>query len=291
MTVDPADASLAWRIPRMEERLALRMAWVRWFLTLVVFSLAIVFVWPSETRLAAFAGGAPFLALLWWWLVYRRRQQMPREPNVWLDQNELRWQDDRGQIQRLARTSVMGFDLGSHEEGPIRLRLANGFLSQPLGVYAPISLAAAREFLERDWQLPVEPIAEQEESHGRELARLALYSEMHDEDRVWHLEGDAEALAGLATPLETAAQAALPPPGAMPLAQHVVTTRRDPGLVLLLVEQATMLGQETISAPPERMRDLAERLRRELSIRDAAADWSFDWPTDDGVWTIALHVK
>src|SRR5690242_2243941 len=91
MTVDPADASLAWRIPRMEERLALRMAWVRWFLTLVVFSLAIVFVWPSETRLAAFTGGAPFLALLWWLLVYRRRQQMPREPNVWLDQNELRW--------------------------------------------------------------------------------------------------------------------------------------------------------------------------------------------------------
>jgi hypothetical protein len=300
MTVEPGaepetsletGPGLAWRIPSSEEWLALRMARVRWFLTLVVFSLIIVFAWPGETRFLAFAISVPLLAALWWWLVRRTQASLPSEPNVWLDSSALRWKDNRGQLQRLPREQIAAFMVGEHgEQGPVWLKFETGFRSQPIVVHRPATATLVREYLRDRWHIAEQPHDEDAETNGVCLAKLPVYSEMHDEDRVWHLEGEAPALRELADVLTRAAEASLPPTGAAPLAQHALLERRDASLLHLLVDQATILGADSLSAPPERLRELANRFRSELSARGSEPEWSFDWPTGDGVWTIVLHL-
>lgn len=300
MTVEPGaeaetsretDAGLAWRIPSSDEWLALRIARVRWFLTLVVFSLIIVFAWPGETRFLAFGISVPLLAALWWWLVRRTQQRLPSEPNVWLDAKELRWQDNRGRLQRLPREQIHAFMVGEHgEQGPVWLKFLTGFRSQPIVAHLPATATLVRKYLRDTWRISEQPHDEDAEANGVCLATLPVYSEMHDEDRVWHLEGEEPALREFADVLTHAAEASLPPIGAAPLAQHALLERRDASLLHLLVDQATILGADSLTAPPERLRELANRFRNELSARGTAAEWSFDWPTGDGVWTIVLHI-
>jgi hypothetical protein len=281
--------TLAWRIPTTEETLAGFTGRFRWFLTLVVASLVIAFVWPAETRLGAFVAAVPLLAGLWWWLVLRPRRQANQEPNVWLDEAGLRWQDGLGKMQSLPHSGIRAFVVWqAGPTGAVRLVLEGGFQSQPLRAHPPISAEALQQYFTSVWRIPEEAGLSEEDAQ-RLARRVAIYSEMHDEDRVWHLEGTLAALAEFADHLDSAAAAPLPPPGACPLTQMVIAVRREEAPLSTLVDHATLLGADMLSAPPERLRDLAARVRQELANRSSENDQSFEWPTDDGIWTISLH--
>jgi hypothetical protein len=295
MTVEAKPHSLAWRIPTTGDPRLLKLALAQVGLATIVAALILLVAAPRDWLVPALVGLVPLAVFVSYRRWHRFQRSLVGPANVWLDENGLHWLDAAGQEQRFERSTVTGFRIGIDEDTlrsvpALTLHLAGEFESQPLELYPPATPAAVRDLLSHGWG-----ISERQadlNDRGYDCA-VDIYSECHEEDHAWHLEGTPPALAEFAAVIAAAAAELPPPPiGAKPAERTVLCRRREPSRLRLAIAPAPHLAHDRLAAPADVLRELADSIAASVRTASSPADFPLELRLPQRqVWTFHVHVR
>lgn len=286
---------LAWRIPTTGDPRLLKLALAQVGLATVVAALILLVAAPRGWLVPALVGLVPLAVFVSYRRWHRFHRSLVGPANVWLDEAGLHWLDIAGNEQVFQRSAVTGFRLGIDEDTlrsvpALTLQLAGEFESQPLELYPPATPTAVRDLLAHAWGLP--EVQEDKNDRSYDCA-VDVYSECHEEDQAWHLEGTHGALAEFAAIIRAAAEELPAPPiGAKPAGRTVLCRRREPSRLRLAHALAAHVGHDRLAAPAEVLRELAASIAAAISAASAPADFAFELRLPPlRVWTFHIHVR
>ena len=267
MKVDPATPaapSLRWRIPTGTESSRQRSSPTSILLTTLIAAIVVAFTSPPQQLPWSLAAiGCISVALVLW----RRRAPAALAENVWLDDGGVHWQVG-DQVYDIPRPAALAFRIAREADTlrdvpALTFYLADAFESQPLELHPPATLAAVRQLLMTEWQLPesAAPPSSADDADRYDIA-LDLYSECHEDTQDWHFEGAVAVLETFCAELERAAkELPLAPLGAKPAQRVVLAQRRVKQPVRIQRCRQAALTPAAISGPPEFLLEFSRRLR------------------------------
>ena len=282
-----SEVALSWRIPEGRSQRSLRFALTQIAFVTVVVGFLIIFLTPAEAHSGLLTATIAIAVALAAIQTFRAWRGASGPPNVWLDDAGLHWRDRSGAEQLLARTLVRGFQIGHDQEtrrdlASLTLVLAEDFVSQPVELHAPADEAGVRQWLKERWSL--------NETRVPETPRrpLGVFSELDFQRQIWLLEGDRPELEALAETWSKAANVPLPPLGGRPK-QWELDFDGEP--LTLAIAPHTWLDSGYLSATPETLRHLADKVRRHLSADKPKPELEIPLTTDSGHhWRILVAI-
>ena len=295
MNVEIQPQSLAWRIPTTGDPRLLKLALAQVGLATVVAALILLVAAPRGWLVPALVGLVPVAVFVSYRRWHRFHRSLVGPANVWLDEIGLHWLDAAGDEQRFQRSSITGFRVGIEEDTlravpALTLFLTGGFESQPLELYPPATPTAVRDLLADAWALP--ELRDDKNDRSYDCA-VDIYSECHDEDHAWHLEGTPAALAELAAVIKAAAEELPAPPiGAKPAERTVLCRRREQSRLQLAHAPSAHVGHDRLAAPADVLRELATSLAAAIPTASGPADFPLELRLPQRqVWTFHVHVR
>ena len=295
MDVDTQPQPLAWRIPTTGDPRLLKLALAQVGLATVVAALILLVAAPRGWLVPALIGLVPLAIFVSYRRWHRFQRSLVGPANVWLDEAGLHWLDIANDEQAFLRSGVTGFRVGIDEDTlrsvpALTLHLAGGFESQPLELYPPATPSAVREWLASAWRLPEVP--DSKNDRGYDCA-VDIYSECHEEDRAWHLEGTPAALVEFAAVIKAAAEELPAPPiGAKPAERTVLCRRREPTRLRLAHALAGHVGHDRIAVPDDVLHELAASIAAAIHAASPPADFPLELRLPQRqVWTFHVHVR
>jgi hypothetical protein len=310
---DAGETALRWRIPPASNEHALQVGVARVLITGVIGALVVIVAAPAEMREFGLAMIGLFSLLLAWRQWRRHQKVQTGSDNVWLDPAGVHWLDMAGQERSFPRAEIVAYHIAVdphtiRQIPALTLHLAGGHLSQPMELHEPATPDAVRGFLAEQWQLPErEPADQGPADYDR---AIAVYSECHDEIAEWHWEGNAAALGELFALFTEVADLPLAPPGARPLGQIVLASRRNPERIEIAHARHLRIEPDAIVAPAGVLGEFARRGAAALATADPSQDeqdLTFQWPlghapigeaapgqepaTRGSTWTVHLHLR
>jgi hypothetical protein len=291
-----SESTLSWRIPTSGDPRLLRLGLAQVGLASIVAALVLIVAVPREWLVPALLGLIPLAVLMAFrrWKAYR--QSMEGQDNVRIDSAGIHWLDAAGEERTFRREDVVGFQIGRDDDTlrpvpALKLRLAGGFVSQPVELHPPATSEAVRGLLVGEWNV-AELEVESPSDSGNYDAAFLVYSECHEEFHEWHWEGTGQELRRFFELFAAADdELPLPPAGAKPAERIVLLNRRQAMRLRLGISAAAQFEPDVIFAPASVLRAISARAATSLATTEAMDDRKFDVSIDPkNTWTFHLHV-